>query len=147
MVSKAKSSILGQMGGLRTYAIIAVALYLVFFNLERLGLQQDSVVGISNATYILLIGIAITLLAFPNVANASFALLLSVVAVVYIVIDVIPDQSFSPINYLLGLGILAITLGVMRSLSSAVLNYEEDTEKLVMDPANVQILPYYIGER
>lgn len=147
MLSKAKLSILGQLGGLRTYIIIAVALYLVVFNLERLGLQQGAAIGISNATYVLLIGIAITLLAFPNVANASFALLLSAVAVIYIIIDVIPDPTFSPVNYLLGLVTLAITLGVMRSLSSAVLNYEEDTEKLVMDPTNIQVLPYYIGER
>ncbi len=147
MLSKAKLSILGQLGGLRTYIIIAVALYLVVFNLERLGLQRGAAIGISNATYVLLIGIAITLLAFPNVANASFALLLSAVAVIYIIIDVIPDPTFSPVNYLLGLVTLAITLGVMRSLSSAVLNYEEDTEKLVMDPTNIQVLPYYIGER
>jgi lipopolysaccharide/colanic/teichoic acid biosynthesis glycosyltransferase len=147
VLNRARFSQARHLAEFRTYAILAIVLYLLFFSLDRVVQTGDPALEINNTTLAILLGAAVLLLASPNLTNTRYIVLFGIATMIYVVIEILPGFAGVTLTHLTNLTMMAVLIGIMRALSQSVLGYEEDVQQLVMDPDSVLILPYFVGER
>jgi lipopolysaccharide/colanic/teichoic acid biosynthesis glycosyltransferase len=136
-------SITSNITRLRIVALIAIVWFTLLFNLERIDIDGEPIINITNITYLTVVIIGLAFLAFPNMGNRNFfrsvIFIIAGQQILYIVAGAtVPQYDVIAIDAI----VVILTLLVMRRVSYYLVHTENAFNNYIMTSETSHILPY-----